>query len=864
MKKILTVVLASLMLAAGANAAFERVNTYSDDFSDVTEKNWFYDNVKTAYELGFMNGKSEDKFDPNGNVTVVEGITMASRLHAMFYGTEVTKSDEDIEYRLDFDNPKILSAVQNNTQKKTESITLGRATGEISDGILVVQADKPNQYGSYNPQIKVTGIELEANKYNKIAFRMKVEPLEDKNPRNNSVGFFFQTSVEGAIAADKQIYIPFPKGIDYTEWFTVEAELGNHAKWQDVITGFRFDPSNNNGIYHVDYIVFSKSENIKNEKWYDMYVDYASENGIIEKIQYKDSDFSRNITRAEICNLFAKAIPEEHFEAVNDIKGIPDVLRDSENADVYLTLYKAGILLGADEEGNLRPDADIKRSEIAAIINRVALPENRVRGTIECDWAEQGNECDVEFNDQESLGQVSIYKAEYAEIVNGALVLRSQFMGEAASPQYDPQISVNNVSINAEDYTKLRVRMKAEFIGEPLNQVSKQFDFYFSTDADSNFTQAKSIHKYHADAGYVDAFGWYIIDVDFRSHGDWKGNITGFRFDPATADGIFTIDYIRLVKSDPLFNATHEELVSHGYKATYLMQDNGWENGFYVSHFEQQKLDKEQRIWKYNDTDEKPMWDIGPWWCLYDLWENRVEGDKYVLTDDKGINTVIYNPEEKSVTMRVNATKIYEGKPHDPNTYKWWPHLLLDQGYKSFAFDKVKNTIDVDRTYLELDIRVLDFKDTINREGRNSCSFLAYFYLLSDKDPSSFIYYGLHLFLGTSSSTNTVPTWAPDSAGHKYMYGIPAAVVYGGIENSFTPEQGKVVAGEQWKHVRVDITEHLDRCIEWANRDNAFGVKVSREDMYFGGGNIGFEIHGNYDCTVEIKNVNIVSYNKAD
>ena len=42
MKKILTVVLASLMLAAGANAAFERVNTYSDDFSDVTEKNWFY------------------------------------------------------------------------------------------------------------------------------------------------------------------------------------------------------------------------------------------------------------------------------------------------------------------------------------------------------------------------------------------------------------------------------------------------------------------------------------------------------------------------------------------------------------------------------------------------------------------------------------------------------------------------------------------------------------------------------------------------------------------------------------------------------------------------------------------------------
>ena len=72
MKKIITIILVVVMLAVGVNASFEKVNTYGDNFSDVTEANWFYDNVKTAYELGFMNGKSEGKFDPNGNVTVVE------------------------------------------------------------------------------------------------------------------------------------------------------------------------------------------------------------------------------------------------------------------------------------------------------------------------------------------------------------------------------------------------------------------------------------------------------------------------------------------------------------------------------------------------------------------------------------------------------------------------------------------------------------------------------------------------------------------------------------------------------------------------------------------------------------------------
>ena len=44
MKKILTIVLAAVMLAVGVSAAFEKVNTYSNNFSDVKEANWFYEN----------------------------------------------------------------------------------------------------------------------------------------------------------------------------------------------------------------------------------------------------------------------------------------------------------------------------------------------------------------------------------------------------------------------------------------------------------------------------------------------------------------------------------------------------------------------------------------------------------------------------------------------------------------------------------------------------------------------------------------------------------------------------------------------------------------------------------------------------
>lgn len=72
-----------------------------------------------------MNGESEGKFDPNGTVTVAEGITMASRVHAIYNGTEVTKKDKVInEYRVEFDS--------------MDGIRLNHAYGEVVDGILVL------------------------------------------------------------------------------------------------------------------------------------------------------------------------------------------------------------------------------------------------------------------------------------------------------------------------------------------------------------------------------------------------------------------------------------------------------------------------------------------------------------------------------------------------------------------------------------------------------------------------------------------------------------------------------------------------------------------------------------------------------
>lgn len=69
--------------------AFHKVNTYySGTFYDVSSSDWFDENVERAYELGLMKGMSDNAFDPNSSVTVAQAITLAARLHSIYYTGE--------------------------------------------------------------------------------------------------------------------------------------------------------------------------------------------------------------------------------------------------------------------------------------------------------------------------------------------------------------------------------------------------------------------------------------------------------------------------------------------------------------------------------------------------------------------------------------------------------------------------------------------------------------------------------------------------------------------------------------------------------------------------------------------------------
>ena len=116
------------------------------------------------------------------------------------------------------------------------------------------------------------------------------------------------------------------------------------------------------------------------DPWYQSYVDYAIENGIISG----DYDWGAMATRAGYMQIFANALPNDAFAAINSVPdgSIPDVPVDYPGAAAIYKLYRAGILQGNDDAHTFLPEANIRRSEVAAILTRMMNPEVRIEFSI--------------------------------------------------------------------------------------------------------------------------------------------------------------------------------------------------------------------------------------------------------------------------------------------------------------------------------------------------------------------------------------------------------------------------------------------------------------------------------------------------
>ena len=126
----------------------------------------------------------------------------------------------------------------------------------------------------------------------------------------------------------------------------------------------------------IHQIYTTGANTLKNgSPWYQPYVDYAIENGLIAEGDF--SNYNAAITRADMAYIFASALPLSELPARNDIDSLPDVKVGDKHATEIFMLYRAGVLTGSGPLGTFYPNNTITRAEAAAILSRIALPSER-------------------------------------------------------------------------------------------------------------------------------------------------------------------------------------------------------------------------------------------------------------------------------------------------------------------------------------------------------------------------------------------------------------------------------------------------------------------------------------------------------
>lgn len=132
-----------------------------------------------------------------------------------------------------------------------------------------------------------------------------------------------------------------------------------------------------------EYLYGDENKYPESGAWYDPYVSYAIDTGILapSAVPEDAADYNKPCSRATMATLFYRTLSRGNNATLNNVTAIPDVPNDIKGHDIY-ALYNYGILAGSDKYGTFHPDKSISRAETAAILNRVLNTDKRKTFTL--------------------------------------------------------------------------------------------------------------------------------------------------------------------------------------------------------------------------------------------------------------------------------------------------------------------------------------------------------------------------------------------------------------------------------------------------------------------------------------------------
>ena len=310
------------------------------NFTDVPSGAWYAGYVDACYEAGLLKGVGDEKFDPEGTVTIGQAMMAAVRIYDL----------------------------QNGGDGNIPELPEGGAKGLVYftdlDGNRVASFDDMHMWGLGDTNLPLL---FEDDAMQRL--RDKEKPLDTIimvcliDGEKSFTGTYYVDEKDGL--GRYLFVIPEGQGVGaflgeelaYLVW-AYEDFVGHWAE---------------SAYYYWDRILANMPEE-KEETLYEMVEAIEPEYPELrELLNTPEPPFDEPCPRAMFAVFLYACIPEDQLSPINDVGPLPEF--DTEG---LRTLYNAGIIGGVDDAGTFNGSETLTRAQLAAIIARVIDPTLRL------------------------------------------------------------------------------------------------------------------------------------------------------------------------------------------------------------------------------------------------------------------------------------------------------------------------------------------------------------------------------------------------------------------------------------------------------------------------------------------------------
>lgn len=304
-------------------------------------------------------------------------------------------------------------------------------------------------------------------------------------------------------------------------------------------------------------------------------------------------------------------------------------------------------------------------------------------------------------------------------------------------------------------------------------------------------------------------------------------------------------------EGEKTFSVLQDPTFQNGFKALGLNSADGGANG--------------RVIFNPLNSNGRQYWNLAAWGSRYAFGDSQ-----YTTFKDLGNGVFKYvNPTKEFTIDTKNTVLTFTGitsKCYDTHRTgsEPWLHLLIEQSFRS-ADTKVT---ELESVQLTLANRLTMFKDNMGdafNPNAHAAQFLMYL-SVKNNDPTSpdynkYIWFGIPFFDNRSEWMEKSSMF--DRGTQSLMVGIGTRVLYEKNGKNNCWKNGKINAGPnvEWSEFSIDLLPLIYEAIDTAHRDG-YLLNTNMEQLVIAGMNLGWEIPGSYDATMEIKNFSLIATKK--